>query len=151
MPDAPTPSRHPLVASEDWWAVGLAGLVMASVVAGAIGAVPGVGRWTALPTEAFAGRAAGLAGLGIVMAALSALAGRIMGHSARRQAVAFVPLFVLAVAAYTLANQVGVRAAGFGYAFWALIIGSGREPGYPGPPAQIRTCALAHTAPTLGG
>ncbi len=123
MPDAPTPSRTPLVASEDWWAVWLAGLVMAGVVAGAIGAVPGVGRWTALPTEAFAGRAAGLAGLGIVMAALSALAGRIMGHSARRQAVAFVPLFVLAVAAYTLANQAGVRAAGFGYAFWALIIG----------------------------
>ena len=123
MPDAPTPSRNPLVASEDWWAVWLAGLVMAGVVAGAIGAVPGVGRWTALPTEAFAGRAAGLAGLGIVMAALSALAVRIMGHSARRQAVAFVPLFVLAVAAYTLANQAGVRAAGFGYAFWALIIG----------------------------
>ena len=123
MPDAPTPSRNPLVASEDWWAVWLAGLVMAGVVAGAIGAVPGVGRWTALPTEAFAGRAAGLAGLGIVMAALSALAVRIMGHSARRQAVAFVPLFVLAVAAYTLANQAGVRTAGFGYAFWALIIG----------------------------
>ena len=123
MTDAPTPARNPLVASEDWWAVWLAGLVMAGVVAGAIGAVPGVGRWSALPTEAFAGRAAGLAALGIVMAALSALAVRIMGHSARRHAVAFAPLFLLAVAAYTLANQAGVRAAGFGYAFWALIIG----------------------------
>ena len=30
-------------------------------------------------------------------------------------------------------------------------LGRGREPGYPGPPAQIRTCALTHTAPTLGG
>ena len=30
-------------------------------------------------------------------------------------------------------------------------VGRGREPGYPGPPAQIRTCALTHTAPTLGG
>ena len=29
--------------------------------------------------------------------------------------------------------------------------GCGREPGCPGPPAQIRTCALTHTAPTLGG
>ena len=123
MSDVPTPSRNPLVSSEDWWAVWLAGLVMAGVVAGAIGAVPGVGRWTALPTEAFAGRAAGLAALGMVMAALSALAVRIMGHSARRHAVAFAPLFLLAVAAYTLANQAGVRAAGFGYAFWALIIG----------------------------
>ena len=27
----------------------------------------------------------------------------------------------------------------------------GREPGCPSPPAQIRTCALTHTAPTLGG
>ena len=26
----------------------------------------------------------------------------------------------------------------------------GREPGCPSPPAQIRTCALTHTAPTLG-
>ena len=26
----------------------------------------------------------------------------------------------------------------------------GREPGYPGPPAQIRTCALTHPAPALG-
>ena len=26
----------------------------------------------------------------------------------------------------------------------------GRDPGFPGPPAQIRTCALTHTAPALG-
>ena len=26
----------------------------------------------------------------------------------------------------------------------------GREPGYPGPPAQIRTCALTHPAPASG-
>ena len=116
-------TRNPLIASEDWWAVWLAALVMAGAVAGFIGAVPGVGRWTALPTEAFAGRAGGLAALGLAMAALSALAVRVMGHSARRQVVAFIPLFVLAVAAYTVANQAGVRAAGFGYAFWALLFG----------------------------
>ena len=123
MTDTPARARNPLIASEDWWAVWLAGLVISGVVVGAISSVPGVGRWTALPTEAFAGRAGGLAALGLAMAALSALAVRIMGRSARRQAMAFIPLFVLAVAAYTLANQVGVRAAGFGYAFWALLIG----------------------------
>ena len=123
MPEPGKDRKNPLLASEDWWAVWLAGLVMAGVVAGFIGAVPGVGRWTALPTEAFTGRAAGLAVLGLAMAALSAAAVRVMGDSARRQAAAFVPLFVLAVAAYTLANQAGVRAAGFGYAFWALLIG----------------------------
>ena len=123
MPDTPPPPRNSLVVSEDWWAVWLAGLVAAGVVAGFIGAVPGVGRWTALPTEAFAGRLAGLAALGLAMTALSTLAVQVMGDSARRHAAAFIPLFLLAVAAYTLANQVGVRAAGFGYAFWALVIG----------------------------
>ena len=123
MPDAAPRSKHPLIASEDWWAVWLAGIVLAAAAAGAIGAVPGVGRWTALPAEAFAGRAGGLALLGLVMAAASAAAVRVMGSSARRHAAAFAPLFVLAVAAYTFANQAGVRAAGFGYAFWALLIG----------------------------
>ena len=123
MPHPAHDGRNPLIASEDWWAVWLAGLVLAGVVAGAVGVVPGVGRWTAAPAEAFAGRVAGLAVLGTVLAAVSALAVRVMGHSARRHAAAFVPLFVLAVAAYTLANQAGVRAAGFGYAFWALLIG----------------------------
>ena len=118
-----TTPRNPLVASEDWWAVWLAGLAMAGVVAGVIGAVPGVGRWTSAPTEAFAGRVGGLGALGLTLAALSALAVAVMGRSARRQATAFLPLFLLAVTAYTLANQVGVRAAGFGYAFWALLIG----------------------------
>ena len=123
MPNPARERKNLLLASEDWWAVWLAGLVMIGVVAGFIGAVPGVGRWTAMPTDAFAGRAGGLALLGAAMMALSTLAVQVMGHSARRQAMAFIPLFVLAVAAYTAANQIGVRAAGFGYAFWALLIG----------------------------
>ena len=123
MSDTPTKGRNPLVASEDWWAVWLAALVIGSVVAGIVGAVPGVGRWTTLPLEAFTGRAGSLAALGLALTALFATAVRVMGSSARRQATAFVPLFVLAVAAYALANQTGVRAAGFGYAFWALLIG----------------------------
>ena len=36
-------------------------------------------------------------------------------------------------------------------ALFDFLGGCGREPGCPGPPAQIRTCALTHTAPTLGG
>ena len=73
-------------------------------------------------------------------------------------------------AAITPAEPVGARVARFPtagfpviragrlprYPFRGLLgvysrCGGGREPGYPGPPAQIRTCALAHTAPTLGG
>ena len=45
------------------------------------------------------------------------------------------------------------------YLFWsrqlwlgfALALYRGRNAGCPAPPAQIRTCALTHTAPTFGG
>ena len=123
MPDSPPGARSPLAASEDWWAVWLGGLVMAGVVAGLIGAVPSVGRWSTLPTEAFAGRLPGLAALGLGLLGLGALAAQATSGGGLRHAAAFVPLFLLAVAAWTLANQAGVRAAGVGYAFWALLIG----------------------------
>ena len=122
-PSAASRRRSPLAASEDWWAVWLAGLVMAGAAAGLIDAVPSVGRWSALPTEAFAGRAPGLLGLGLGLLGLGALAAQAIAGEGRRHAAAFLPLFLLAVAAYTLANHVGVRAAGVGYAFWALLIG----------------------------
>ena len=49
-------------------------------------------------------------------------------------------------------RRVGFRIIRFeACAAFNSLYGGGREPGYPGPPAQIRTCALAHTAPTLGG
>ena len=134
--------RSPLAASEDWWAVWLAGLVMAGAAAGLIDAVPSVGRWSVLPTEAFAGRAPGLLGLGLGLLGLGALAAQAIAGEGRRHAAAFVPLFLLTVAAYTLANQVGARAAGVGYAFWALLIGlvianTGRA-GAGGTPAWLR-------------
>ena len=122
-PDAASKARSPLAASEDWWAVWLAGLVMAGAAAGLIDAVPSVGRWSVLPAEAFAGRAPGLLGLGLGLLGLGALAAQAIAGEGRRHAAAFGPLFLLAVAAHTLANQVGVRAAGVGYAFWALLLG----------------------------
>ena len=118
-----TENRNPLVASEDWWAVWLAGLLIASVVLQLITGVPSVGRWSITLTDAFAGRAAGLLALGFGLLALTALAIQVMTREGARQATAFAPLFALAVLAHTFANQVGIRAAGFGYAFWALLIG----------------------------
>ena len=47
-------------------------------------------------------------------------------------------------------DALGAAGAQLGPGVVALV-GCGREPGCPGPPAQIRTCALTHTAPTLGG
>ncbi len=43
------------------------------------------------------------------------------------------------------------KAKAFVRTYGFLSSGCGREPGCPGPPAQIRTCALTHTAPTSGG
>ena len=51
------------------------------------------------------------------------IAVRAMGGAASSQAVGFLALFGLAVVAYTAAQQSAVRAAGFGYAFWALGLG----------------------------
>ena len=123
MADSAPPPRNALVASEDWWAVWMAGLMLAATVGGLIAFVPGVGRWSTLPFEAFAGREWGLLALGLGLASLTAAAVQVISGDGARQARAFVPLFALAVIAYVCANQAGVRAAGFGYAFWGLLIG----------------------------
>ncbi len=116
-------TRHPLLAKEDWWAIWLAGLLMLGVVTELISTVPGVGRWASLPTEAFPGRVPGLLSLGLGLVMITAIAVQIMSGNGRRHATAFIPVFCLAVLAYTVASQTGIRAAGFGYAFWALLIG----------------------------
>ena len=115
--------RHPLLAKEDWWAIWLSGLLIGGVVLEFITSVPGVGRWSTLPTEAFPGRVPGLLSLGLGLVFITAIAVQIMSGNGRRYATAFIPVFALAVLAYTVANQTGIRAAGFGYAFWALLIG----------------------------
>ena len=116
-------TRHPLLAKEDWWAIWLSGLLISGVVLEFITSVPGVGRWSTLPTEAFPGRVSGLLSLGLGLVIITAIAVQIMSGNGRRYATAFIPVFALAVLAYTVANQTGIRAAGFGYAFWALLIG----------------------------
>jgi uncharacterized integral membrane protein (TIGR00698 family) len=116
--------RNPLLAKEDYWAIWLAGLLVLGVLTGLVTGVAGVGRWTTSPADAFGGaRLVQLLMLGAGLTALTALAIQVMTGGAARHVAAFVPLFLLATVAYTLANQTAVRAAGFGYAFWALGIG----------------------------
>lgn len=120
MPQAAPSRRHPLLASEDWWAVWLAGGLILLVAAGAVGSVPGVGRWSTSPAEALTGRAAGLLALGLGLGGLVAAAVQALGRDGRRFAAGFAPVFLLAVLAHLAAGQAAARAAGFGYAFWAL-------------------------------
>ena len=124
MANSQVAPRNPLFAHEDYWAIWLAGLLIAGVVTGLIAMVPGVGQWTGNPAEAFGvARVLGLVALGVGLTLLTTLAVRVMGGEAGRQAAAFLPLFVLAVVGYVFAQQTHVRAAGFGYAFWALGLG----------------------------
>ena len=124
MTTRPDTSRHPLLVLEDWWAIWLAGLLLGAVVVKLVTAVPGVGRWSGSPLDAFAGgRGLDLVALGLVLTVLTTVAVRIMGGVARGHAVGFLGVFALAVAAYTCAQQTNIRAAGVGYAFWALTLG----------------------------
>ena len=122
--DAPPATRRPTVlTSEDWWAIWLGGLLIAVAVFELVTAVPGVGRWTGDMGAAFEGRVLTLALLGLGLALITALAAGVMGGSIILHQAGFFALFLLAVLSYFLANQTGIRAAGVGYAFWALLIG----------------------------
>ena len=121
---APPATRRPTVlTSEDWWAIWLGGLLIAVAVFELVTAVPGVGRWTGDVGAAFEGRVLALALLGLGLALITALAAGVMGGSIILHQAGFFALFLLAVLSYFLANQTGIRAAGVGYAFWALLIG----------------------------
>ena len=122
--DAPPATRRPtLLTSEDWWAIWLGGLLIAIAVFELVTAVPDVGRWTADPGAAFEGRVLTLAILGLGLALITALAAHVMGGSFILHQTGFFALFLLAVLSYLFANQTGIRAAGVGYAFWALLLG----------------------------
>ena len=118
----PVPRRG-LLTSEDWWAIWLGGLLIAVAALGLLTGVAGLGRWTANPLDAFDGRVAGLAMLGLGLALVTGLAAQAMGGRLVRHQAGFFGLFGLAVLAYALAGQTGIRAAGVGYAFWALALG----------------------------
>ena len=119
----PATRRLTILTSEDWWAIWLGGLLIAVAVFELVTAVPGVGRWTGDVGAAFEGRVLTLALLGLGLALITALAAGAMGGSIILHQAGFFALFLLAVLSYFLANQTGIRAAGVGYAFWALLIG----------------------------
>ena len=125
MPDdvPPASGRSALPASEDGWAIGLGGLLIAAAALGLLTGVAGVGGWTANPLAAFDGRVAGLAMLGLGLALVTGLAAPALGGRLIEHQAGFFGLFGLAVLSQALAAQTGIRAAGVGYAFWAILMG----------------------------
>ena len=125
MPDdvPPASGRSALPASEDGWAIGLGGLLIAAAALGLLTGVAGVGGWTANPLAAFDGRVAGLAMLGLGLALVTGLAAPALGGRLIEHQAGFFGLFGLAVLSQALAAQTGIRAAGVGYAFWAILLG----------------------------
>lgn len=125
MPDdvPPASGRSALPASEDGWAIGLGGLLIAAAALGLLTGVAGVGGWTADPLAAFDGRVAGLAMLGLGLALVTGLAAQALGGRLVEHQAGFFGLFGLAVLSHVLAAQTGIRAAGVGYAFWAILLG----------------------------
>ena len=116
-------TRSALLTSEDWWANWIGVLLIAGASLGLMTSVASVGRWTTNPINAFDGSVIALLMLGLGLALITALAAQAMGRSLIQHQAGFFALFLLAVLSYLLANQAGIRAAGVGYAFWALLLG----------------------------
>ena len=115
--------RSALLTSEDWWANWIGVLLISGASLGLMTSVARVGRWTTNPINAFDGGVVALLMLGLGLALITALAAQAMGGSLIQHQAGFFALFLLAVLSYLLANQTGIRAAGVGYAFWALLLG----------------------------
>ena len=64
-----------------------------------------------------------LLGLMLVLALLFGLGKQIMGDSFLKFAKGFLYVFAIAIISYLLAAQANMKALGFGYAAWAIIIG----------------------------
>ena len=64
-----------------------------------------------------------LAAFGVLVALLLAIGMKCMGHTVAPFLRAFDFVYVLAIVAYFIASQADIKAAGFGYAGWAILIG----------------------------
>ena len=111
---------------DDWWAIWLGVLLLASVFSGLVGKVPKMAKWSwgnfgdIFPSDLLSS----LIFLAIGFCIIYTIAVRILEPG---KAVKFIPaffiIFLLALFANILASETTVKSYGIGYAFWGLGIG----------------------------
>lgn len=117
---------------EDWLAVGFGFAIIAAALTQTLPKVPKIGKWTDNPLAVFHSATGTLAGTNLLelltlLVSLAVLTG--IGVVLLKRAsfgpylIAFVGVFLLAIIAYWIANQVEIRHWGLSYALWALLLG----------------------------
>ena len=110
--------------SEDYWSIWFAVVLFVGIIVGAITMVPKLHTWVTSPGGAFPGGLVGwVAMLGVGLGGLLTVGVAVMGADWKRFICGYAVVFVLAVAAYTVAGQSSIKAWGLGYAIWALAFG----------------------------
>jgi uncharacterized integral membrane protein (TIGR00698 family) len=112
-----------LFKKEDWWTIWLGAFFIGGAALGLIRYVPKLPKWTAwqdaLPVDLIVPIL--LWGLGL--AAVTAIALKVMGEDIRKYLTAFPTVFLLAVLAFLIGNQSTLAHYGFSDVIWALVLG----------------------------
>lgn len=112
-----------LFKKEDWWANWLGGLFIAGAAFGLIRFIPKLPKWAAWQDALSVELILPLLLWGLGLAALTALALKIMGEDAGAYLKAFPAVFGLAVLAFIIGNQKTLNHYGFNNVIWALVLG----------------------------
>lgn len=143
-----------LLRKEDWWTIWLGALFIIGAGFGVVRFIPQLPKWTvwqdAFPVELIVPIL--LWGLGL--AALTALALKIMGEEVKGYLKGFPVVFALAVLAFLIGNQKTLAHYGVNDIIWALVLGMlisnvGKKPAWLGP--ALRTELFIKTGLVLLG
>jgi len=112
-----------LFKKEDWWANWLGGLFILGAATGVVRYIPKLPKWDHLQNALSVELILPLVLWGLGLAALTALALKIMGEDIGSYLKAFPAVFGLGVLAYIIGNQNTLNQYGFNDVIWALVLG----------------------------